>query len=352
MIDQPPAPKPGQGPDPDRLAEYLAREPDCPAGPPIITRFPSGYSNLTYLLTWPDRELILRLPPPGTKAATAHDMAREFKVLSALAGTFPCPRPILHCPDPEIIGAEFFIMERLTGIIIRRDPPTGLDLVPEQAAQLFDNLTGVQARLHQLDYRAAGLAELGKPEGYLDRQIEGWSKRYRKARTPDVPDFEPVMAWLAENKPEAGIPPGLIHNDFKLDNVVLDPTDPTRIVGVLDWEMATLGDPLLDLGSSLAYWVQADDPAPLKAVKTLATDLDGAPTRREVVARYGELTGLEVAGFDFYYCFGLFRLAGIAQQIYYRFYHGQAKDPRFGALGRAVAVLEQTALAVIEHGRW
>jgi len=214
---------------------------------------------------------------------------------------------------------------------------------------LFENLIDVFVELHSLDPHEAGLADFGRPEGYVERQINGWSKRYRRARTPDVPDFERVMEWLAEKTPAAGVLGRVIHNDYRLDNVVLDPNDPRRIIGVLDWEMATIGDPLMDLGASLAYWIQADDPRELFAMRTMPTHLEGAPTRAEVVARYAERSGLDVGAFDFYYCYGLFRLAVISQQIYYRYFKGQNHDLRVGMFGHAEAALERAALDVIEN---
>ena len=200
---------------------------------------------------------------------------------------------------------------------------------PSDVGGIFDRVVDVHVELHSVDFRAVGLEDFGKPEGYVERQVAGWSDRYRRARTPDVPDCEGIMAWLEENRPPDSGPGCIVHNDFRLDNVVLDPTDPMRVVGVLDWEMATLGDPLMDLGASLAYWVEQGDPEGFQAMRMMPTNADGAPTRAEVVARYAAKSGLEVGDFSFYYCYGLFRLAGIVQQIYYRSYHGQTEDPRF-----------------------
>jgi len=277
-------------------------------------------------------------------------MHREWVVLSALAGHFPyAPEPVAFCADPEVLGAPFFLMRRIRGLIPRRDLPPELDLEPEKMGALCERLIDVHRELHALDYRALGLEDFGHPEGYVERQITGWSRRYRDSRTADVPDFEEVMAWLEEHRPaERGA--ALIHNDYRFDNVVLDPRDPLRIIGVLDWEMATIGDPLMDLGASLAYWVEADDPPGLEAIRLVPTNHPGALTRREVVARYLAETELKVEDFTFYFVYGLFRLAGIAQQIYYRFYHGQTEDPRFGRLGFAVQVLEKAAKAAIAGG--
>ncbi len=336
-------PRPGEEIDAGRLAAYLAKvRPDL-GGPLEITQFPAGHSNLTYLLRVGEEELVLRRPPGGTKPKSGHDMHREWVMLSALEGHFPyVPEPVAYCDDPAVLGAPFFIMRRIRGLILRRDLPSNLHLDPGAMRTLCERLIDVHRELHALDYREMGLEGLGHPDGYVERQVAGWSRRYRAARTPDVPDFEEVMEWLKANRPpERGA--SIIHNDFRFDNVVLDPDEPLRILGVLDWEMATIGDPLMDLGASLAYWIEANDPPQLQAIRLVPTTHPGALTRQEVVSRYLEESGLEVENFVFYYVYGLFRLAGIAQQIYYRFYHGQTRDGRFGSLGRAVHVLEATA---------
>ncbi len=343
-------PRPGEEPDTEALAGWLGRVRPELAGPVEVSQFPAGHSNLTYLLRVGDHELVLRRPPFGKKPKSGHDMHREWQVLSALAGHFPhAPEPVAFCDDTSVLGAPFFLMRRIRGLILRRDLPEGLELAPETMRALCCRLVDVHRELHALDHRAIGLEDFGHPEGYVERQITGWSQRYRAARTPDVPDFEEVMAWLAANRPpERGA--AVIHNDYRFDNVVLDPGDPLRIIGILDWEMATIGDPLMDLGASLAYWVQADDPPELQAIRLVPTTLPGALTRREVVDRYLQGAGLEVDDFTFYHVYGLFRLAGIAQQIYYRFFHGQTKDPRFGRLGMAVQILEGAARHAIAHG--
>ncbi len=347
-IDRPGAVRNGDQLDLSRVAAYLKDSIPGLEGDVTLAQFPSGASNLTYLVTCGPRQLILRRPPFGTKAATAHDMGREVKVLSALCEHLPyVPRPLVYCEDEAVMGCPFYVMKRIEGIILRQDLPPGLFTSPSQLHALFERFVEVLHELHALDYHEVGLAHLGKPQGYVARQVTGWSKRYRAARTPDVPDFEAVMAWLAEKMPPETERAAIIHNDFKLDNIVLDPADPFKIIGVLDWEMCTLGDPLMDLGSTLGYWVNKDDPPERQILRAMPTHLEGALTRREFVDTYGRLSGLRMDGFDFYYCFGLFRLAVIVQQIYYRYYHGQTTNERFKHFGLAVPVLEHAAAEVI-----
>jgi aminoglycoside phosphotransferase (APT) family kinase protein len=347
LADEPRGVRPGEELDGARLGEYLARHLPGLGGPLGVRQFPAGFSNLTYLLTAGGTELVLRRPPFGTKPKTGHDMAREFRVLSALRERFPyCPRALHYCADESVIGAPFYVMERLRGMILRHGYPAGLEPTPELAGAQQTALVDVLAQLHAVDYAAAGLADLGRPEGYVERQVQGWAERYQRARTPGSPAFESTLAWLGAHRPrESGA--ALIHNDYKLDNVVFDEGDPRRLVGVLDWEMATLGDPLMDLGCSLSYWVQADDPDWLRETSLIPTQVPGSLTRREVLARYAAQSGREIGDARFYYVFGLFRLAGIAQQIYYRFHHGQTSDARFAGLGASVQRLERACEAAM-----
>ncbi len=314
-----------------------------------IKQFPSGFSNLTYSVKVGEKEMVLRRPPFGKKAKTAHDMGREYNILRALKPVFPyCPKPLVYTEDETIIGSPFYVMERIPGIILRQNVPKDMEFTTKEARILSENLIKAQYQLHSVDYVKAGLADFGKPEGYVKRQVEGWSGRYRDAKTPDAPDFEQVMGWLHDKMPgESGVV-GIIHNDFKFDNAVLNPANPTEIIGILDWEMATLGDPLMDLGSSLGYWVEKDDPPYMQSIRQMPTHLEGMLTRKEQFALYCELMSITSDYFDFYYTFGLFRLAVIAQQIYYRFYHGQTKDERFSMLMVPIKALEKTALQVIE----
>jgi aminoglycoside phosphotransferase (APT) family kinase protein len=323
---------------------------DLPAGLPQVRQFSGGASNLTYLLGYPGRDLVLRRPPAGTKARSAHDMGREFRIQQRLAPVYPyVPKMVAYCNDEAVLGSEFYLMERIAGTIPRRSG-LGVALTPEQTGRLCRTVIDTLVQLHQVDPAGAGLADLGRGEGYVERQVSGWSARYRRAKTWNVPGYEPVMAWLEENRP-ADVRICVIHNDFRLDNVVLAPNDPLRVAGVLDWELATLGDPLMDLGSSLAYWVQADDDWAFRRFRLQPTDVPGVPTRAEVVSYYTERSGLRPGNWAFYEVFGLFRLAVIAQQIYYRYHHKQTRNPRFKNLWLPVHVLERRCRRIMTAGR-
>ncbi|WP_069866189.1 phosphotransferase family protein [Pseudomonas citronellolis] len=322
-------------------------------GEPKISQFPGGASNLTYLLEYPSHELVLRRPPFGRKAKSAHDMGREYRILNQLNAGFPyCPKAYVHCTDESVIGAEFYVMERVNGIILRADLPPELKLDTQQANTLCKNFIDRFVELHNVDYQACGLGDLGKPEGYVQRQIEGWSDRYEKALTPDAPSWEAVKAWLREKMPADHPKPGIVHNDYRFDNVILDPKDPMRIIGVLDWELTTIGDPLMDLGNTLAYWIEADDPAPVQLMRRQPSHLPGMLTRQQFADYYAERAGLpRIDNLDFYYTYGLFRLAGIVQQIYYRYFHGQTQDKRFAQFIHMNKLLEQMSLQVIGKSR-
>lgn len=316
-------------------------------GLPEVLQFWGGASNLTYLLRYPATDLVLRRPPSGTKARGAHDMGREYRIQQALRPVFPYVAPMVgHCTDESVIGSEFYVMERLVGTIPRRDFET--DLTEQQVRAVCTNTLDLLVALHGVDPAAAGLETLGKGQGYVGRQVAGWSERYRRARTPNVGDWEDVIAWLAAHQPgEVGA--CLIHNDFRFDNVVYDGEDPTRPIGLLDWEMATIGDPLMDLGSALAYWVEAEDDEGMLLTRMQPTNAPGMLTRAEVVDYYCSRAGVSVSPeqWRFYEVFGLFRLAGIAQQIYYRFHHGQTTNPRFEVFWLLVNMLDDRCRALI-----
>ncbi len=349
ITDEPAVIRSGEELDSAKVLEFIKENIPGTGNEIEIKQFPSGFSNLTYLVKSGPREMILRRPPFGKKAKTAHDMSREYRILKALNPVFPyAPHPLVYSEDEAVMGSPFYLMERINGIILRKNLPDEISFTRDDARKLSENLISVLCRLHKVDYAKAGLADFGKPDGYVKRQVEGWSGRYRDARTSDAPDFEKVMQWLHDKMPgESGIV-AIIHNDYKYDNAVLNPENPTEITGILDWEMATLGDPLMDLGSSLAYWIEKDDPPMMQAVRQMPTNIDGMLTRNDQVKLYADIMGINIDNFDFYYCFGLFRLAVIAQQIYYRFFHGQTKDERFRPLVSYVKILENTALTVIE----
>jgi aminoglycoside phosphotransferase (APT) family kinase protein len=278
-------------------------------------------------------------------------MSREYNVQKALRPWYPAvPAMVGLCRDATLIGAEFYVMERIAGIIPRADLPKGLRLDPEQMRRLCLNVIDKLIELHRIDYKTAGLESLGKGGGYARRQIDGWSERYEKARTWNAPSCKFVRTWLSDNTPD-DVATCVIHNDWRFDNVVLDPADPTRVIGVLDWEMATLGDPLMDLGSSLAYWVQTDDSLIMKSMRRQPTHLPGMLRREEVVGHYLDRTGHHAGNWTFYEVYGLFRLAVIAQQIYYRYFHKQTRNPAFKNFWIFVNYLDWRCLRLIRGHR-
>ncbi|TNM38543.1 phosphotransferase family protein [Nocardioides albidus] len=315
-----------------------------------VRQFPGGASNLTYLLRMGEGpDLILRRPPVGTKPKGAHDMGREFRIQAALKPVFgQVPTMVAHCTaDESPIGSELYVMERLDGLIPRRD--FGFPMSAEQADALCDAAVDLLVALHSVDVSAVpGLAELGKGDGYVARQVAGWTARLEAARTDDTGDWSDITGWLDAHQP-ADVGQRMIHNDYRFDNMVLAADDPTRIVGLLDWELATVGDPLMDLGCTLAYWVQADDDEFFLHFRRQPTTETGMWTRRQVVDAYCARTGVELsdAQWSFYEVFGLFRLAVIAQQIWYRYFHGQTTNETYAAFGPAVGYLEKRCRRII-----
>ncbi|MGN6781542.1 MAG: phosphotransferase family protein [Marmoricola sp.] len=339
--------------DVEAVVAWLGEQGVALDGEVSVQQFAGGASNLTYSLrsTGPDggRDLILRRPPVGRKAEGAHDMGREYRIQAALAEPFGLvPTMVAHCTDPAVLGSEFYVMERVDGVIPRRDLPAEVTLDEAGVRRLCTNALDTLIALHQVDTSIPALAALGKGAGYVARQVAGWSTRYRNARTDDARSFEAVIAWLDAHQP-ADVATCLIHNDFRFDNLVLGRGDPTVIRAVLDWELATLGDPLMDLGSTLAYWVQADDDPVFQQFRRQPTTLPGMMTREEVVAYYGDATGVSVSPeqWRFYEVFGLFRLAVIAQQIYYRYVHGQTTNEAYAIFGPAAQYLEDRCLDLL-----
>jgi aminoglycoside phosphotransferase (APT) family kinase protein len=343
LLDSAAAVRSGEELDLARLEPYLRSHFPHLNGPLVIRQFPSGHSNLTYSVTLGEKEMVLRRPPFGSKVRSAHDMGREFRVLEKLHSSYPAPRPLLYCSDESVLGAPFYIMERVHGIVLRRDLPKEIDITPQIARRLSESFIDNLAALHQLDYAALGLADLGKPQGYMERQVKGWTERYYGSKTHELPQVEKIALWLKEHMP-AHSGAALIHNDYKYDNMLLDADDLTRIVAVLDWEMCTLGDPLSDLGTALGYWVQANDPGDVLPARWGPTSLPGSLTRRQLLERYQAKTGFDVSNIVFYYVFALFKTAVIIQQIYYRYYHGMTKDERFATMREVTNMLLSASL--------
>jgi len=338
----------GEELDAEALTAWLEpRVPDL-GGPPTITQYAGGASNWTYRLEFPNDDLVLRRPPAGTKAKSAHDMGRESRIQTALRSLYPyVPEVLCHCEDPSVIGAEFYIMRRVPGMVLRTRVPRGVSLGPAEANRLCLNAVDALVTLHEINPTGTDLEAFNRGPGYARRQIDGWSNRYLKARTWNVPSFRRVRRWLGEATPD-DVGSCLIHGDFRLDNLVLDPDEPSRIVGVLDWEMATIGDPLMDLGNSLAYWIQADDDRVGRAIRRQPTHLPGMLTRRELVDAYLDRSGRErPSNWVFYEVYGIFRLAVIVQQIYYRYHHRQTRNPAFKHFWMLVWYLERRCRRLI-----
>ncbi|MFD3407609.1 phosphotransferase family protein [Aquirufa sp. HETE-83D] len=310
-----------------------------------LTAFPGGFSNLTYQVCAGEETYVLRRPPHGLKIAKAHDMIREFRVLQALekAGYTKMPHPISACEDESILGAPFFLMEKVDGMIIRNRPQA------EASALFFHSLSqsalDVLIDLHSLELSDSGLGALGKPEGYALRQVQGWAERFQRAKTTEVTSIEEAFDWLHSTLPKNS-DVAFIHNDFKYDNLVISVSG--EVQAVLDWEMATVGDPLMDLGTTLAYWAEAEDEDILKMFNL--SYVPGNFTRREVIDYYASKTGRDVSNMVFYYVFGLCKVATIAQQIYQRFSLGYSKDPRFSVLNQVVEAAGRKAIASIQTG--
>ncbi|GAC1539596.1 MAG: phosphotransferase family protein [Myxococcales bacterium] len=317
-----------------------------------MLQFRKGHSNLTYLVRTAGAEAVLRRAPFGAKVKTAHDMGREFAILSALQGAYArAPRPIAFCEDESVIGARFYLMECVRGVVLRgEEPPAGVTFSPALLLATSEALVDNLADLHAVDTSRPALAAIGRPQGYVGRQVSGWTERYARAKTDEIAEVEAVAAWLARNMPpESGA--AVIHNDYKYDNVMLDPRDLTRVVAVLDWEMATVGDPLMDLGTMLGYWSDPTDAAEVRGRPYGPTFLPGSLSRRQLVDRYAQRSGRAVDGVLFYYVFALFKIAVIVQQIYKRFVEGHTHDPRFATLIQWVRVMGRQAARALDRGR-
>jgi len=302
-----------------------------------VKQYASGASNLTYALDYPTRRMVLRRPPFGDKPKSGHDMHREYKVMSALWGHVPVPKTLYYTNNTSIIGAEFYVMDRSEGHLIHTDIPKEWNWTAKEGRKLCENFFQSLVDMHKVDYNAG-------------RQILGWNRRFGKAWTDDIEKFEDVQQWLIDNMPAAERGAAIIHGDYRIDNCILSKDDPTQIEALLDWEISALGDPMMDLGNTLAYWIEASDPDFMKMTVRQPSQAPGMMTRQEILDFYAAKTGIDVSGFQFYYVYGIWRLAVIIQQIYARYYRGQNDNPRFKSFGQMTAALGNLARYKIKTG--
>lgn len=337
--------------DQERLHEYLRGKLPGADEALSVRQFGGGKANLTYLLRFgSQREYVLRRPPLGQYAPSAHDMGREYRVLSALHRAFPlAPRAFLYCDDEAVIGAPFFIMERCKGVVVRETLPASFASDAQAPRRMSEALVDALAALHAVDYGALGLSGLGRPVGFIKRQIDGWHRRWGAAKSADDARVDEIYRWLSAQQPESDYR-SLVHNDYKLDNTMFAHDDPGRIVAVFDWDMCTLGDPLSDLGALLTYWTQPDDAPSVKAIGLMPAGDHAFCTRDEIVARYAEKSGRDLRHMRFYHVLGVFRLLVILQQIYIRYQRGFTQDKRFANMGASVEALTDWALNLISEG--
>ena len=332
-----------------RLAEYLRGKLPGSENQLTVRQFGGGAANLTYLLDYGSHEYVLRRPPLGPVAQSAHDMAREYKVLSVLHQALPvAPRAFLYCNDPALIGADFFVMERRKGVVVRRKIPPPFANMPDAPRRMSEAMVDALAAFHAVDFAVLGLGDLGKPEGFIERQVEGWYKRWHAAKEADLPDMDHIYQWLKGNLPSS-TDVSLVHNDYKLDNVMLAEADPGRLVAIFDWDMCTLGDPLSDLGALLCYWTEPSDAPYFQQMAMMPTGDLGFLTRRELVERYAAKSGRSVHNINFYHTLGLFRLVVIIAQIYIRYVRGQTQDARFAAFGPMIPLMAKAAVEVMRE---
>jgi aminoglycoside phosphotransferase (APT) family kinase protein len=341
----------GEGFDLAAVERYLRDHiGDLPEGELEVRQFPSGASNLTYLLKIGGWEGVLRRPPLGPVPPKAHDMGRESHVLARLHEVYPlAPKPYFFCDDESVIGAPFYVMERRVGVVVDDALPEGVEPNPQLCRGISRMVADTLAELHAVDPDEAGLGDLGRPEGFLERQMRGWIGRYDKAKTDEIEEVGPLAAWLAGNVPESP-QPAIIHNDYKLNNLILNPDDLTDVRAVLDWEMATIGDPLFDLAVSLSYWTEPTDPEKLNEVMPTVTSTPGFMSRKEFMERYAKKSGRDLSDMHWYMVFGYFKLAVILQQIYARWKKGQTKDARFADFDERVRTLILHAKTLADRG--
>ena len=351
-VDTPAEVRRGQELDLESLRAFLSQQLGAAPKDLEVRQFPAGHSNLTYLVEADDEEWVLRRPPAGTRPSSGHDMGREFRILEGLKRVVDwVPRPVVLCEDEAVLGAPFYLMERVRGVILRGSDGGVGELSEEKWRQLSALCVETLVEIHEVDVEAAGLADLGRPVGYVDRQVDGWIRRWRRARTEEVETIEEVTRWLDDHRPDDDLAQaGLVHNDFKYDNLVIDPDSLDEVRAVLDWELATLGDRRMDLGTTLAYWTEPGDDPALLALGLGPTVESGNFTRRQVAAHYRRKSEATWEDVLYFYVFGLFKVAVIGQQIFYRYHQGQTTDERFAGLIHAVKGLGRQAIAALEAG--
>jgi aminoglycoside phosphotransferase (APT) family kinase protein len=335
-----------------RIEDYLrAHIPSIGAGTIAVRQFPAGISNLTYLVRIGGWEGVLRRPPFGPIAPKAHDMQRESNLLRHIHPVFPlAPESYLFCADLDLIGVPFYVMERRRGIILDDTFPSGITPTPELCQRISTSAVDTLVQIHAIDWQTAGLDDFGHPTGFLDRQVKGWTQRYVRAQTDEIPQVEALMQWLVEHTPTSPAAT-LIHNDFKLNNILMHTQDLAQPVAVLDWEMATIGDPLFDLAITLAYWVQSDDPEELQSLIPTVTTRPGFISRIQFMERYSAQSKRDLSSMHFYMTFAYFKQAVILQQIYVRWKRGQTQDGRFAVFGSHIRTLIQYAAQLAEKGK-
>ena len=317
-------------------------------GEPEISQFAGGKSNLTYRLKYANDDLVVRRPPFGTKAKTAHSMIREYRIMNELKPVYPSVPDTLHYSDDEsIMGSEFYVMRKVDGVLIGNQIPAEWQFTPADTRRFCTGFWEKLIELHQVDYLSAGLGDFGKPEGYVERQVLGWNRRYERAITPDVDHFTMVRDWLVANMPDDTIRHSILHGDYRIDNVILDTENPCNILAVLDWEICAVGNPLMDLGNSLAYWIQDEDPPGLRNMMVQPSNAPGMLTRSEILDVYQDRTGIDTSNFTFYQVYGYWRLAVILQQIYFRYFNGETQDARFKSFGKSAQQLGEYCRSLI-----
>jgi aminoglycoside phosphotransferase (APT) family kinase protein len=313
-----------------------------------VTQYSVGFSNLTYLINCGDEEVVMRRPPLGPLPPRAHDMKREYTLLEKLFPAFPyVPKVYAFCEDESVIGVPFYVMERKKGLVFDGKFPSGFTGTDETCKQISYAVVDTLAELHQIEYKDIGLESFGRPEGFIERQIHGWIKRYERSKTHEIPYFEKLAKWFIDNIP---ISEGssIIHNDFKLNNMMFSKTDLGRVEAVFDWEMATIADPLMDLAVTLSYWTQPNDWEAVKKSLPSLTTSPGFITREEFIQRYSQKTKKDIPPLHFHMAFTYFKTAVVMQQIYFRWFNGQTKDVRFGTLNESINSLMKYSYEIIQ----